>query len=348
MGGTALARALEEVSSGRDMARPAARMAAREMLAEDVGDALIAGLLVALKMKGETAQEIAGFADGMRDVQVSISPKAGPLVDTCGTGGDGLGTFNISTAAAVVASAAGVTVAKHGNRGVSSGCGSADVLCELGMDIDMSPGRVTECIESVGMGFLFAPVFHPAMRRVMGARRSLGVPTIFNILGPLTNPAGAGAQVVGVSRRDLVGVMGDVLGELGTRHAFVLHGTDGMDEFSLTGETVVCEVRPGSRSEYVLAPEDLGLRRCRPADLACEGPAGSADVIRGVLAGYAGPQADACVANAAFALVAGGAAGTPAEGVELARESVESGAARGKLQRLVEFSRERGDEDVSR
>lgn len=339
---------LKSVTSGRHIPRDEARRTVRAMFENDVGDALIAGLLVALKMKGESAQEIAGFAEGMRDVQVSIDPEARPLVDTCGTGGDGKGTFNISTAAAIITAAAGVCVAKHGNRGVSSRCGSADVLKELGVDIEMSPERVTECIERVGMGFLFAPTFHPAMRHVMGARRSLGVPTIFNILGPLTNPAGAKAQVIGVSREDLVGVIGEVLCDLDAEHAFVLHGADGMDEFSLASETVVCEVRSGERTFYILAPEDLGLRRCAPGELAGGGAALNASIMMGVLSGEAGPRADICVANAAFALVAGGKGDSPAEGVRLARRAIDDGSAMRRLQMLVEFSGATGGDDVPR
>lgn len=338
----------KSVTSGRHIPRDEARRTVRAMFEDDVGDALIAGLLVALKMKGESAQEIAGFAEGMRDVQVSIDPEARPLVDTCGTGGDGKGTFNISTAAAIIAAAAGVGVAKHGNRGVSSRCGSADVLKELGVDIEMSPERVTECIERVGMGFLFAPTFHPAMRHVMGARRSLGVPTIFNILGPLTNPAGAKAQVIGVSREELVGVIGEVLCDLGAEHAFVLHGADGMDEFSLASETVICEVRSGERTSYVLAPEDLGLSRCAPGELTGGDAAENASIIRGVLTGGSGARADICAANAAFALVAGGKADCPADGVRLARRAIDDGSGLRSLQMLVEFSGDKGGDDVPR
>jgi anthranilate phosphoribosyltransferase len=348
LAGDTVVETLKTVTSGRQIPRDEARRTVRAMFEDDVGDALIAGLLVALKMKGESAQEIAGFAEGMRDVQVSIEPGAGLLVDTCGTGGDGKGTFNISTAAAIIAAAAGVPVAKHGNRGVSSTCGSADVLRELGVDIEMSPERVTECIERVGIGFLFAPTFHPAMRHVMGARRSLGVPTIFNILGPLTNPAGAKAQVIGVSREELVGVIGEVLCELDAEHAFVLHGADGMDEFSLASETVICEVRSGEKARYVLAPEDLGFARCAPGELEGGGAAENAAIIRGVLAGESGPRADICAANAAFALVAGRKACSPADGVRLARRVIDDGSAMRRLEMLVEFSGGAGGEDVPR
>jgi anthranilate phosphoribosyltransferase len=338
MGCEVVTETLKAVTSGRHITREEARETIKAMLGGGVNDALIAGMLVALKMKGESAQEIAGFAEGMRDVQVSIKPRAGLLVDTCGTGGDGKGTFNISTAAAIIAAAAGATVAKHGNRGVSSRCGSADVLRELGVNIDISPEKVSECIEEAGIGFLFAPIFHPAMRRVMDARRSLGVPTVFNILGPLTNPAGARAQVIGVSRQELVGVIGEVLCELETERAFVLHGKDGMDEFSLASETVVCEVHGGERTTYTVAPEELGVKRCDQHELAGGGPSDNAAIIKEVLMGAPGPCADVVAANAGFALVAGGAAESVPEGVRLARRAVETGEAMRRLERLIAVS----------
>ena len=339
---------LKTVTAGQHIPRGEARATVKTILEGGVTDAVIAGLLVALKMKGESAQEIAGFVEGMRDVQVSIEPRVGSVVDTCGTGGDGKGTFNISTAAALIAAGVGVPVAKHGNRGVSSRCGSADVLKELGVDIEMSPEKVTECIERVGIAFLFAPTFHPAMRRVMEARRSLGMPTIFNILGPLTNPAGARTQVIGVSRRELVDVIGEALCELEAERAFVLHGADGMDEFSLVSETFVCEVRAGEKSTYTMSPEDLGLARCAEGDLAGGDAAENASIVRDVLSGTRGARADICVANAAFALVAGGKAKGPVEGALLARRALESGAAMRKLEMLAGFSNGDGDGDVSR
>ena len=338
-----LKEALEKLASGRHLEREEARRAALDILSGEVPESLIGGLLVALKCNGETAEEIAGFAQGMREVKVAISPRAGMLVDTCGTGGDGKGTFNISTAAGIIAAACGVPVAKHGNRGVSSGCGSADVFEALGVDIQMAPERVSECIERVGMGFMFAPGFHPATKRVMGARKALGVPTIFNILGPLTNPAGARAQVVGVNRRELVGLMGRVLVELGCERGFVLHGTDGMDEFTLSARTLVCEVDSGSVSEYELAPEDLGLSRCAASELTGGSAGENAAIVREVLAGRGGPRLDVCVANAGFAVLAGGEAGSLQDGVRAARLAVETGGAARVLDRLVEFSRNGGN-----
>lgn len=348
MPASSVAKALRTVTSGSEMSREEARAAVRAMLENEVGDSLVAGLLVALKMKGESAGEIAGFAEGMRDVQVSIRPRVGLLVDTCGTGGDRTGTFNISTAAAIIASAAGVSIAKHGNRSVSSRCGSADVLDELGVDIAMDPEKVCSCIESLGIGFLFAPNFHPAMKRVVEPRRSLGLPTIFNVVGPLTNPAGARAQVIGVNRADLVETLGEVLSELGSDHVFVLHGMDGMDEFTLTAETLVCEIREGRRRTKLLAPEDLGLARFRSLEFLGGDATQNASIIHEVLSGAGGPKADICVANAAFAIVVAGRAVDLKEGVRLARDAIESGAARRKLDALVEFSCPGGAGDVPR
>jgi anthranilate synthase/phosphoribosyltransferase len=333
-------KAIEKLACGRHLSRSEAYDAALAILEGDVPDALIAGLLVGLKAGGETAEEIAGFAEAMREVRVSINPRAGMLVDTCGTGGDRKGTFNISTTSGLIAAAAGASVAKHGNRGVSSGCGSADVLEALGVDIEMAPDAVSTCIEQVGIGFMFAPGFHPAMRRVMGARKALGTPTIFNILGPLTNPAGARAQVLGVNSPGLVPLVAEVLAELGTGHAFVLHGTDGMDEFTLAAETMVCEVADGGFTSYVLEPQDLGMDRSAPAALAGGGPEENADTLRRVLGGQQGPRLDVCLANAGFALAAAGVAGSVKEGVGLARDAVSAGEAARVLERLVAFSRE--------
>ncbi len=334
--------AIDKVSNGRDLDREESRRAALAILEGRVPESVIGGLLVGLKTKGETEAEIAGFAQGLREMKVGISPATRTLVDTCGTGGDRSGTFNISTAAAIVAAGAGVTVAKHGNRGVSSGCGSADVLEALGVDIAMSPEAVEECIETVGLGFMFAPAFHPAMKAVMGARRDLGVPTIFNILGPLANPANARAQVIGVNRADLVPVVGRVIGLLGCDRAFVLHGLDGLDEFTLCGRTRVFELDGGSARQYELEPPDI---RCRPADSgALRG--GNADfnasIIRRVLGGQEGPALEVTVANAAFAIVAGGAADSLDEGVAAARRAVASGDAAGVLKRLERFGGRRG------
>lgn len=339
--------AIEKLAGGEHLGREESRQVALGMLAGEVPDAVIGGLLIGLKTNGETADEIAGFAEGMREVKVTISPRTSTLVDTCGTGGDRKGTFNISTAAALIAAACGVPVAKHGNRGVSSACGSADVLEALGVDVAMEPEMVRECIERVGIGFMFAPLFHPAMKKVMNARRALGVPTIFNILGPLTNPAGAPAQVLGVGRAGLGPVMAGVLSDLGCERAYVLHGMDGMDEFTLTTGTFVYEVDPTGVRYLELSPEDLGMPRCALEELAGGNPEENARLLRSVLAGERGPRLDVCLANAGFAVAACGAARTVLQGVEMAGEAVASGEAARVLERLVEFSAG-GGSDVSR
>jgi anthranilate phosphoribosyltransferase len=334
-----LTEAIEKLLSGRNLDRDESKRAAIEILSGDVPDSVIGGLLVALKACGESANEIAGFVEGMREVEVSIAPRVETLVDTCGTGGDGKGTFNISTTAAFITAACGVPVAKHGNRGVSSGCGSADVLEALGVRVEMEPDQVCACIEQVGIGFMFAPVFHPAMRRVSGARRALGIPTIFNVLGPLVNPAGARSQVVGVNRPELVRTVGNTLNQLGHRKAFVMHGLDGMDEFTLAGETSVCEVESGRLREYVLAPEDLGFERCPAGELEGGDASRNAEITREVLEGSGGPRADVAVANASFAVLAADAAGSLAEAVDMAARAVETGEAARVLERLVDFCR---------
>lgn len=341
-----IAESIKKLTSGIDLSREEARGTIREMLSGEVGDAEISGILVAMKMKGETREEIVGFAQGMREMAVLIRPRCDMVVDTCGTGGDCKGTFNISTAAGFIVAGSGVAVAKHGNRSVSSSCGSADVLLELGVNIEMGPDRACECVEVAGIGFLFAPTFHPAMRRVMNARRSLGIPTIFNILGPLANPAGAAAQVLGVNSIELAPLMAEVLSQLGLRRAFVLHGMDGMDEFTLTDETLVCEVDDGSLKRYSLSPEDLGLDRCRTEDLKGGDARDNARIVTGVLSGKAGAALQISLANAAIALVASGKASSWMQGMALCRESVESGEAMRRLELLVEVSNNNGGSGV--
>lgn len=326
-----------KVVSGESLEKEEARETLREILGGGESDALIAGLLVGLAMKGETPEEIAGFASGMREMAIPVR-RTHPVIDTCGTGGDRKGSFNVSTAAAFIAAGAGALVAKHGNKGVSSACGSADVLARLGVKIELGPEKSAECIEKVGICFLFAPAFHPATKRVMGVRTSLGIPTVFNLLGPLTNPSSPEAQVLGVNRLELLPLMGKALSELGVEKAYVLHGKDGMDEFSLSSETHVFEVNGGKSSEYVLYPEDLGLKRHSCEEIRGGDPERNAAIIHEVLAGEPGACLETSVANAAFALAAAGIASSPIEGVELARESVFSGAAAKKLERLVELT----------
>jgi anthranilate phosphoribosyltransferase len=314
---------IAKVTSGKDLGQAEAREAMLSLMRGEASDAQIAALLTALKMKGETADELAGFAQGMREAATTIKPAVGPLVDTCGTGGDGLSTFNISTAAAFIAAGAGLYVAKHGNRGVSSPCGSADVLEALGIDIDLEAKRVQACIEEVGIGFLFAPCFHPAMRHVMKARREMGIPTAFNLLGPLTNPAGAEAALQG----------------MGIRKALVVHGEDGLDELSTTSPTLVWEVSPLEVREYRLDAMDMGITRAGLDELRGGDAQENARIIREeVLAGAKGPRRDIAVLNAAAVLYAAGKAKGFEEGIVLAAESIDSGRALGKLEEMARFT----------
>ena len=312
-----------------------------EILCGRAGEDSIVALLSALRAKGETVEELVGFARAMRRHATHIFSAANRpdelLVDTCGTGGDASGTFNISTAAAFVAAGAGVRVAKHGNRSISSKCGSADVLEALGISLDVPPERIAEAIKEIGIGFLFAPAMHTAMRHAMPARRRLGR-TAFNLLGPLTNPAGARAQVVGVFSDRVVEKIALVLAELGVEHAFVVHGSGGLDEISLAGETSVGEVHRGTVSLYKVTPEDFGLERAPLLAIAGGDAAENAAIIHAILSGEKGPRRDVVIANAAAALVAAGRAANFLEGAQLAAESIDSGAAGKKLEALIAFT----------
>ncbi len=300
----------------------------------ELSEAMKAAMLVALAMKGEAAPEIAGAAAAMRRRVIAIPHDTGAVVDTCGTGGDGKGTFNISTAAALVAAAAGVPVAKHGNRSVSSRSGSADVLAALGVAIDKTPEEAGRALESIGIAFLFAPKLHPAMKEVMPVRKELGVRTLFNVLGPLTNPAGAKRQVMGVYAEHLVEVIGRVQLELGCEHALVVHGSDGLDEITTTGPTRVAEAQGGKVRVYDLDPRDLSVERARPEDLLGGSPEDNAELFAAVLAGEGGPLADVTALNAAAALYVGGVAPDLAAGLARARDAIGSGAAARKLEEL--------------
>ncbi len=300
----------------------------------ELSETMKAAMLVALVMKGEAPSEIAGAAAAMRERVIAIPHNVDRAVDTCGTGGDGKGTFNISTAAALVAAAAGVPVAKHGNRSVSSRSGSADVLDALGVSIDATPEQAGQALESIGIAFLFAPKLHPAMKEVMPVRQELGVRTIFNVLGPLTNPAGARRQVMGVYAEHLVEIIGRVQLELGCEHALVVHGSDGLDEITTTGSTRIAEVRDGEISVYDFEPSDLGIARARPEDLRGGSPEDNAELLSAVLAGEDGPLADITALNAGAALYAGGVASDLAGGLAHAREAIASGAAAHKLEEL--------------
>jgi anthranilate phosphoribosyltransferase len=299
--------------------------------------AQIAGLLVALRMKGETVEEITGFARVMRDKAVSVKPQRRPLADTCGTGGDRVKTFNVSTAAAFVVAGAGVAVAKHGNRSVTSKCGSADVLEALDVTIEMGPDDVARCIDEVGIGFMFAPRFHPAMKHAAPVRRELGARTVFNLLGPLTNPARATAQVLGVPGPEWAEPLAQVLSRLGVARAFVVHGACGVDEISISGETLVHEVRDGDVTSYSVTPEDVGLRRAAPESVSGGGAKENARVLAGILEGDTGPKRDMVLLNAAAAIVAGERAADLAEGVAIAAEAIDSGAALARLRHLQAF-----------
>jgi anthranilate phosphoribosyltransferase len=331
--------ALADLLDGRDLGREQARAVMDEIMRGEATQAQIGGFLVALRLKGETPEEIAGCAEAMREHVLPVRPQRQDLVDTAGTGGDGASTINISTAAAIVAAAAGAGVAKHGNRAVSSASGSADVLEALGFDLEQSAERIERSIDELGFGFMFAPTHHPAMRHAAPVRRELATRTVFNVLGPLTNPAGARAQVIGVYSRPLVRTIAEVLAQLGARRAFVVHGAAGIDELSPAGPNEVCEVVDGTVRERVIDPADLGIARCDPAELRGGTPAENADVIRQVLDGAPGGRRDAILLNAAGAVAAAGHAEDLREGLALAREAIDSGAAAARLEELVEFTR---------
>jgi anthranilate phosphoribosyltransferase len=324
---------IERVTDGTDLGQDEAREASR-LVFEEATEAQIGALLTALRAKGETEAEIAGFAEGMRDAARTIDPDRETLVDTCGTGGDDYDTINVSTTSAVVAAGAGVPIAKHGNYSVSSSSGSADVLEEVGVTVDAEPPAVERAIEDRGIGFMLAPVFHPAMKAVIGPRQELGMRTIFNVLGPLTNPAGANAQVVGVYDPDLVAVVARALARMDVERALVVHGS-GLDEIAVHGETTVVEVDGDGTEEYTLTPGNLGLKRHPVADIAGGQPADNAADMQGIITGeLQGAKRDIILANAGAALYVAGETGSIAEGVERARHGINSGEAAEKLDEL--------------
>ncbi len=341
-------KAIEKLNSHRDLSRQEAALVMEELLSGSAPDAEIAALLVALRDKGEKVEELVGFAEVMRTraadllrqagVNLEEIRQAGPLLDTCGTGGDGQSSFNVSTAAALVAAAAGVRVAKHGNRSISSRCGSADVLEALGVAIDLPLKHIPACLERAGMVFLFAPHLHLAMKHVMNARRSLKTKTVFNLLGPLTNPLGASVQLVGVYDRTRTEMYAQACAAVGTRRAFVVAGHDGVDEISTTGATQVSEVNDGEVQTRDIYPEEFGLVRA-PAHSFRGGDAqANADIFRRLLEGERGPYRDVVLANSSAALVAAGKTQNLLEGVEQAAAALDSGAARQTLAALVEFT----------
>jgi anthranilate phosphoribosyltransferase len=336
-----IVEAISEVLDGKDLDRARARAVMDEIMRGEATPAQIGGFLVALRAKGETADEIAGCAEAMREHVLPVRPERTDLVDVVGTGGDGARTFNISTAAAIVAAAAGAAVAKHGNRAVSSASGSADVLEALGFSLEQPPERIARSIDELGFGFMFAPVHHPAMRHAAPVRRELGTRTVFNILGPLTNPAGARAQVLGVYAGPLVPTVAEVLAQLGAERAFVVHGFGGIDELSPAGPNEVCEIADGEVRARVVDPLELGLEPCDPAELAGGGPAENAATVRAIFAGSErGGKRSAVLLNAAGAIAAAGHADDLSEGLDRATDALDSGAAAERLDALVAFSQE--------
>ncbi|HKC78027.1 MAG TPA: anthranilate phosphoribosyltransferase, partial [Gaiellaceae bacterium] len=332
-------QALARLLDGHDLTRDEARATMAVIMAGEATDAQIAGFLVALRAKGETADEIAGCAEAMREHVLRVRPERNDLVDVVGTGGDGANTYNISTAAALVTAAAGAAVAKHGNRAASSQTGAADVLEALGFRLELPPERIERSIDELGFGFLFAQAHHPAMRHAAPVRRELATRTVFNVLGPLTNPAGARALVLGVYSPELARTLADALVQLGATRAYVVHGAGGIDELSPCGPNLVCEVENGRVSEYELDPLDLDVERCDPEELRGGDATTNATALRAVLAGTDGGHRSAVILNAAGGIAAAGHAADLREGVARAREAIDSGAAAARLEELVEFSR---------
>jgi anthranilate phosphoribosyltransferase len=344
-----ITEAVRALVDRKDLSRIEAAGAMEAIMSGAATDAQIAAFLTALRMKGETVEELIGFAQVMRQKAVKVRTRASDvvgatgtdremLIDTAGTGGDASGTFNVSTATAFVVAGAGLKVAKHGNRSVSSLCGSADVVETLGIKIELSPAKIARCIDEVGIGFLYAPLLHTAMKHVMTARREMGIRTVFNMLGPLTNPAGANAQVIGVYSEALTELLARALAELGTLRAFVVHGADGLDEISNTGPSHISEVHEGIVRNSTVRPEDFGMPRASIQDLRGGDRAENAEIIRRILNGEAGPRRDIVLMNAAAALVVGAKAQDLKEGVALAAQSIDSGLARERLERLVALS----------
>jgi anthranilate phosphoribosyltransferase len=345
-----LRRFISRIVEGENLTENEAYQAMATLMEGEATTAQIGAFLTGLRMKGETVEEITGFARSMREKSVRIQPRSnggcdgGWVVDTCGTGGDGRGTFNISTAVALVAAGGGLTVAKHGNRSVSSQCGSADALEALGVNINLPPERAADCLEEIGLAFLFAPLFHPAMKHALTPRREIGIRTVFNRLGPLTNPAGASAQVVGLYRADLLQPIAEVLKNLGCRGALVVHGDDRCDEISISGRTFISHLSKGEISNYEIQPEDFGLRRGTLEEIRGGTAKDNARIILDVLQGVAGPPREVVLLNGAAVFVAAEKVSGLREGIEMAKESIDSGKAMEKLKELIRFSNREGQE----
>jgi anthranilate phosphoribosyltransferase len=334
--------ALTALIEKRDLNRDEMLSVMQQIMGGELTPVQIAGILIALRCKGETVTEIAAAAQVMRELATKVPLGVDEhLIDTCGTGGDGAHTFNISTASAIVAAAAGAKVAKHGGRSVSSTCGSADVLEALGVNVNLTPDQVAQCVQEIGVGFMFAPNHHSAMRFAAPVRRELGVRTLFNLLGPMTNPAGAQNQVMGVFHRDLVGKLAQVLKELGSRHVLVVHAADGLDEISLAGDTFVAELKDGAIREYVLNPAQFGLQPTSSEKLGVHN-IDEAKAMFAAALGQPGPARDIVALNAGAAIYVGGLVQTLEDGVEKAMHVIASGEARAKLEQLMDFSRRFG------
>ncbi|MCO5214710.1 MAG: anthranilate phosphoribosyltransferase [Thermomicrobiales bacterium] len=335
---------IRTVVEGRELTQDQAEAAMNTIMSGEATEAQIGALAIGLRMKGETTNEIVGFARAMRAhaVQVDIDSDNQPLLDTCGTGGDQSNTFNISTTATFVIAAAGVRIAKHGNRAASSRCGSADVLEALGVKIELTPREVDVCVETVGVGFMYAPAYHPAMRFVGPARKQMGVRTIFNMLGPLTNPAGASHQLIGVGIPQIAGQMAEVLQALGSRHAVLVHGEEGVDEVGVVGRTRVTDFRAstGEISTYEVAPEDFGLQRATLADIIGGDAEENKNITLSILNGEEGPRRTVTLLNAGAGIYAADAADSLEEGIRLAAEMIDSGKALAKLEQLVAYTQE--------
>ena len=330
--------AISKIVKNQDLTESEMIEVMNEIMTGAASPGQIGAFITALRIKGETVAEITGAARVMREKVTKIEVRDKKVVDTCGTGGDETMTFNISTAAAFVAAGAGLTVAKHGNRSVSSRSGSADVLKALGVNIEAEAARVEECLQEIGIGFLFAPLLHGAMKYAAPVRKEIGIRTIFNILGPLTNPAGARCQVIGVYDDSLTDTLGKVLANLGSEHAFVVRGEDGLDEITLAAETKVTELKNGSLRTYHIKPENFGFKRCGLEDLKGGDPEQNAEIIRVILKGKRGAQYDVVLLNAAAAICAGGMSNSIEEGISCARGSIDSGSALDKLNKLVEMT----------
>ncbi|VAX18834.1 Anthranilate phosphoribosyltransferase [hydrothermal vent metagenome] len=327
--------AISKVIEGIDLTKDEMVAVMDQIMTGASSDAQIGSFLTALRIKGETIDEITGAVIVMREKALSVDAGEGPVVDTCGTGGDGVNTFNISTTSAFVTAGAGLTVAKHGNRAVSSASGSADVLKALGVNIEAEVMTVEKCLRDIGIGFLFAPMMHSAMKYAIGPRREIGVRTIFNILGPLTNPAGAKAQVIGVYDRKLIEPLAEVVGNLGAKRVFVVHGSDGLDEITVTGVTYVASWREGKTETFEIDPEKLGMPLRGLDEIKGADPSANAKITRDVLNGEKGACRDVVLLNAAAAIWAGGVADSLEEGITRAEESIDSGSAKNKLELLV-------------